>query len=89
MLKRINGASALMMESGLHHFYNEYSQFILKIQTESVRRKAHGASDSDVDIEVLRLDQLGRLLKLAFYLWGIALIVFIAERIIFLVIQRQ
>lgn len=65
-----------MFESGLAQFYQSFIAF----QRKFIERVYLMPEEDDFD--VLKMEQLIRPMTLIFYLWGIAIIVFIAEIII-------
>lgn len=75
MLKNIDKTTSLMMESGLHQLYTSMTDFKQKLVD-----RVYAIVESE-DFRALTMEQLKRPLILLFCLWGVALIVFIAETI--------
>lgn len=78
MLDRINRVTSSMMENGVHNFYTSIVAFKSKIF-----QRIHYAQLPNDDMQALTAKQLIRPMILVFSLWGMAVILFIVEIIIF------
>lgn len=77
LLNKIDKRTSAMMENGMHQFYTSFTNFLRKLFARQFAR-----SDDD-DSQALTMSQLKRPMIFIFGLWGVAIIVFIAEIIIF------
>lgn len=84
ILNKINKASGAFMENGLRQFYTTHSQFIMQLKSTRVDQLKHEVQQVKEVNLALTMEQLGRPLKLAAYLWAFALIIFIVEKLTFM-----
>lgn len=73
MLKKINKATSSIAENGLHQFYDSFIAF----QRNFIERDH--LKQQDEDIQALTVEQLRRPMILVFFLWGVAIVIRIAE----------
>lgn len=73
LLTRINKFTSSVMQSGINRFYVSYTRF-----KRNILERAYLDDEND-NFHALTADQLKRPMILVFCLWGVALIVFIAE----------
>lgn len=78
MLERIEKASSSMMENGLYQFFTSFVAFQRKLFEQSYNSK----SDED-DMLPLTFEQLIRPLFLVFSLWGISIVIFAIEIMVY------
>lgn len=77
MLRKIDETTSAMFENGLAKFYQSFIAF----QRKFIERVYLTPEDDD-DVEALKMEQMIRPMTVIFYLWGISVIIFIAENII-------
>lgn len=84
MLNSIDKKSSAMMASGLHQLYIKYGEFVSEMHSKIEHRE-----DENDDEQALTMDQIKRPLILVFYLWGITLVVFIIENLVYYIKKRS
>lgn len=76
-LRMIDHLTSPIMENGLHQFYQSFNTF----RRQLIYRNFSSIEDDSSD-RALTMEQLMRPTKFVFYLWGLAVIIFVAEIIV-------
>lgn len=72
-----------LMENGLYHFFNTFTEFLMNMRSQKVLQHDEDILDiDDGDIPAITFQQLKRPFLLFFSCLGVALIVFIIEVIV-------
>lgn len=76
-MKKIDKATSTMMQNGLHQFYTNFADFKQKFLVREY------LSEKDDDLQALTAEQLKRPMILMSCLFGVAIVIWMAEIIIF------
>lgn len=75
-IEKVDGMTSSLAESGLYTFFVSFSEFSRKFVERPYLNRDVGEED---DVQVLTVEQLQRPMILIFFLWALAVIIFIAE----------
>lgn len=81
---KIDSATSSFIENGLYKFYKSLDKF-----TQKLSKRMESSQTDDDDIQALSMEQLKRPMIFISCLWGLAMVLFIGEFIIFKLRQWQ
>lgn len=78
-IKKVDKMTSSLAESGLYTFFVSFSEFSRKFVERAYLNREE---EDEENMQVLTVKQLQRPMILIFYLWGLAVITFVAEIIL-------